>query len=62
MRISTSKSNDMVINWKRVVCPLGWFEFSYFGFLFTDEGKMEREIDGAASAVGVPNCYGKERA
>lgn len=52
----------MVINWKRVVCPLGWFEFSYFGFLFTDEGKMEREIDGAASAVGVPNCYGKERA
>ncbi|KAI3377171.1 hypothetical protein L3Q82_009083 [Scortum barcoo] len=62
MRISTSKSEAMVLDRKRVVCPL-WVsgevlpqveEFKYLGVLFTSEGKMEREIDrriGAASAV-----------
>ncbi|XDV13498.1 hypothetical protein PO909_001890 [Leuciscus waleckii] len=62
MRISTSKSEAMVLSRKRVVCPLqvgGEFlpqveEFKYLGVLFTSEGRMEREIDrriGAASAV-----------
>ena len=62
MRISTSKSEAMVLSRKRVDCPLqvgGEFlpqveEFRYLGVLFTSEGRMEREIDrriGAASAV-----------
>ncbi|KAI3376783.1 hypothetical protein L3Q82_000382 [Scortum barcoo] len=60
MRISTSKSEAMVLDQKRVVCPLRvggvpqLEEFKYLGVLFTSEGKMEREIDrriGAASAV-----------
>ncbi|KAI3373393.1 hypothetical protein L3Q82_021941 [Scortum barcoo] len=62
MRISTSKSEAMVLDWKRVACPLQVGgevlpqveEFKYLGVLFTSEGKMEREIDrriGAASAV-----------
>ncbi|XDV31537.1 hypothetical protein PO909_002528 [Leuciscus waleckii] len=62
MKISTSKSEAMVLSRKRVVCPLqvgGEFlpqveEFKYLGVLFTSEGRMEREIDrriGAASAV-----------
>ncbi|KAI3358013.1 hypothetical protein L3Q82_003033 [Scortum barcoo] len=62
MRIGTSKSEAMVLNWKRVACPL-WVggevlpqveEFKDLGVLFTSEGKMEREIDrriGTASAV-----------
>ncbi|KAI3367033.1 hypothetical protein L3Q82_009666 [Scortum barcoo] len=71
MRISTSKSEAMVLDRKRVACPLQVGgevlpqveEFKYLGagVLFTSEGKMEREIDrriGAASrsyAVGVPD-------
>ncbi|XP_056588515.1 uncharacterized protein LOC130408985 [Triplophysa dalaica] len=62
MRISTSKSEAMVLSRKRVACSLqvgGEFqpqmeEFKYLGILFTSEGRMEREIDiriGAASAV-----------
>ncbi|KAI3374252.1 hypothetical protein L3Q82_005946 [Scortum barcoo] len=62
MRISTSKSEAMVLDRKRVACPLrvgGEIlpqveEFKYLGILFTSEGKMECEIDrriGAASAV-----------
>ncbi|KAI3355708.1 hypothetical protein L3Q82_004202 [Scortum barcoo] len=62
MRISTSKSEAMVLDRKRVACPLQVGgevlpqveEFKYLGVLFTSEGKMEREIDrriGAASAV-----------
>ncbi|KAI3377927.1 hypothetical protein L3Q82_009055 [Scortum barcoo] len=62
MRISTSKSEAMVLDRKRVACPLQVSgevlpqveEFKYLGVLFTSEGKMEREIDrriGAASAV-----------
>ncbi|KAI3352719.1 hypothetical protein L3Q82_020175 [Scortum barcoo] len=63
MRISTSKSEAMVLDdRKRVACPLRVGgevlpqveELKYLGVLFTSEGKMEREIDrriGAASAV-----------
>ncbi|KAI3376768.1 hypothetical protein L3Q82_000370 [Scortum barcoo] len=62
MRISTSKSEAMVLDQKRVVCPLRVGgevlpqveEFKYLGVLFTSEGKMEREIDrriGAESTV-----------
>uniref|UniRef100_A0A8C6NQ68 Reverse transcriptase domain-containing protein n=1 Tax=Nothobranchius furzeri TaxID=105023 RepID=A0A8C6NQ68_NOTFU len=62
MRISSSKSETMVLIRKRVECllrvrdevlPQGE-EFKYLGVLFTSEGKLEREIDrwiGAASAV-----------
>ncbi|KAI3368008.1 hypothetical protein L3Q82_026830 [Scortum barcoo] len=77
MRISTSKSEAMVLDRKRVACPLQVGgevlpqveEFKYLGVLFTSEGKMEREIDrriGAASAgyaVGVmPDRRGEEGA
>ena len=62
MRISTSKSESMVLNRKRVECTLRdgdeilpqVEEFKYLGVLFTSEGRMEWEIDrriGAASAV-----------
>ncbi|KAI3367628.1 hypothetical protein L3Q82_026470 [Scortum barcoo] len=69
MRISTSKSEAMVLDRKRVACPLRVSgevlpqveEFKYLGVLFTSEGKMEREIDrriGAASAVMRSVCTG----
>uniref|UniRef100_A0AAV2MQG6 ribonuclease H n=1 Tax=Knipowitschia caucasica TaxID=637954 RepID=A0AAV2MQG6_KNICA len=62
MRISTSKSEAMVLDRKKVPCPLQVGgevlpqveEFKYLGVLFTSEGRMEREIDrriGAACAV-----------
>ncbi|KAK0137883.1 putative RNA-directed DNA polymerase from transposon X-element [Merluccius polli] len=62
MRISTSKSESMVLNRKRVECTLRVGdeilpqveEFKYLGVLFTSEGRLEWEIDrriGAASAV-----------
>ncbi|XP_058251558.1 uncharacterized protein LOC131356504 [Hemibagrus wyckioides] len=62
MRISTSKSMAMVLDRKKVVCPLhvGWVflpqveEFKYLGVLFTSQGRMEWEIDrwvGAAAAA-----------
>ncbi|KAK3568587.1 hypothetical protein QTP86_009401 [Hemibagrus guttatus] len=62
MRISTSKSEAMVLDWKKVAFTLqvgGEFlpqveEFKYLGVLFTSEGRMDREIDrwiGAAAAV-----------
>ncbi|TWW62347.1 R2DM Retrovirus-related Pol polyprotein from type II retrotransposable element [Takifugu flavidus] len=62
MKISTSKSEAMVLNRKKVECLL-WVneeilpqveEFKYLGVLFTSEGRMEQEIDrriGAASTV-----------
>ncbi|KAI3355204.1 hypothetical protein L3Q82_018065 [Scortum barcoo] len=73
MRISTSKSEAMVLDRKRVACPLRVGgevlpqveEFKYLGVLFTSEGKMEREIDrriGAASAGGVPGVSHREKA
>ncbi|KAI3368473.1 hypothetical protein L3Q82_025489 [Scortum barcoo] len=68
MRISTSKSEAMVLDRKRVACPLRVSgevlpqveEFKYLGVLFTSEGKMEREIDrriGAASASYARSVY-----
>ena len=62
MRISTSKSESMVLSRKRVECTLRVRdevlpqveEFKYLGVLFTSEGRMEREIDrriATASAV-----------
>uniref|UniRef100_A0A8C6LRX0 Reverse transcriptase domain-containing protein n=1 Tax=Nothobranchius furzeri TaxID=105023 RepID=A0A8C6LRX0_NOTFU len=62
MRISSSKSETMVLIQKRVECLLRVRdevlpqveEFKYLGVLFMSEGKLEREIDrriGAASAV-----------
>ncbi len=59
MRIGTSKSETMVLSWKRVDCPL-WVreellpqveEFKYHGVLFRSEGKMEREIDRTITFV-----------
>ncbi|TWW77601.1 hypothetical protein D4764_12G0009910 [Takifugu flavidus] len=62
MKISTSKSEAMVLNRKKVECLLRVKEeilpqveeFKYLGVLFTSEGRMEREINrriGAASGV-----------
>ncbi|TWW73438.1 hypothetical protein D4764_15G0008320 [Takifugu flavidus] len=62
MRISTSKSEAMVLNRKKVECLLRVKEeilpqveeFKYLGVSFTSEGRMEQKIDrriGAASAV-----------
>ncbi|TWW74394.1 hypothetical protein D4764_14G0003970 [Takifugu flavidus] len=62
MKISTSKSEAMVLNRKKVECLLRVKEeilpqveeFKYLGVLFTNGGRMEQEIDrriGAASAV-----------
>ncbi|KAI3352513.1 hypothetical protein L3Q82_005198 [Scortum barcoo] len=68
MRISTSKSEAMVLDRKRVACPLRVGgevlpqveEFKYLGVLFTSEGKMEREIDrriGAAVRSYAQSVY-----
>ncbi|KAK3517257.1 hypothetical protein QTP70_001616, partial [Hemibagrus guttatus] len=62
MRVSTSKSEAMVLDRKKVACTLQLGgevlpqveEFKYLGVLFTSEGRMDREIDrriGAAAAV-----------
>ncbi|KAK3533819.1 hypothetical protein QTP70_031294 [Hemibagrus guttatus] len=62
MRVSTSKSEAMVLNRKKVACTLQVGgevlpqveEFKYLGVLFTTEGRMDGEIDrriGAAAAV-----------
>ncbi|KAK3544419.1 hypothetical protein QTP86_011157 [Hemibagrus guttatus] len=62
MRISTSKSEAMVLDRKKVACTLQVGgevlpqveEFKYLGVLFMSEGRMDREIDrriGAAAAV-----------
>ncbi|KAK3526552.1 hypothetical protein QTP70_030692 [Hemibagrus guttatus] len=62
MRVSTSKSEAMVLDRKKVACTLQvggevhpqLEEFKYLGVLFTSEGRMDREIDrqiGAAAAV-----------
>ena len=58
MGISTSKSEAMVIDRKRVECNLRVWkkiltlaeEFKYLGVLFTSEGRIEREIDRRISA------------
>ncbi|KAK3514973.1 hypothetical protein QTP70_000742 [Hemibagrus guttatus] len=62
MRVSTSKSEAMVLNRKKVAYTLQVGgevlpqveEFKYLGVLFTSEGRMDRETDrqiGAAAAV-----------
>ncbi|KAK3561586.1 hypothetical protein QTP86_010664 [Hemibagrus guttatus] len=62
MRVSTSKSEAMVLDRKKVACTLQVGgevlpqveEFKYLGVLFTSEGRMDREFDrriGAAAAV-----------
>ncbi|KAK3569254.1 hypothetical protein QTP86_026594, partial [Hemibagrus guttatus] len=62
MRVSTSKSEAMVLDRKKVACTLqvGGVvlpqveEFKYLGVLFMTEGRMDREIDrriGAAATV-----------
>ncbi|KAK3537609.1 hypothetical protein QTP70_017005, partial [Hemibagrus guttatus] len=62
MKVSTSKSEAIVLNRKKVACTLqvgGELlpqveEFKSLGVLFTSEGRMDREIDrriGAAAAV-----------
>ncbi|TWW64244.1 hypothetical protein D4764_03G0012520 [Takifugu flavidus] len=68
MKISTSKSEAMVLNWKKVECLLRVKqeilpqveEFKYLGVLFTSEGRMEREIDRRIGAAPVRS--GEERA
>ncbi|KAI3351231.1 hypothetical protein L3Q82_005615 [Scortum barcoo] len=77
MRISTSKSEAMVLDRKRVACPLqgGWRGpassggVQVFWVLFTSEGKIEsvRLTGGLVSsvcsyAVGVPDRRGEEGA
>ncbi|KAK3565554.1 hypothetical protein QTP86_011946 [Hemibagrus guttatus] len=62
MRVSTYKTEAMVLDWKKVACTLqvgGEFlpqveEFKYLRVLFTSEERMDREIDrriGAPAAV-----------
>ncbi|KAK3565413.1 hypothetical protein QTP86_008018 [Hemibagrus guttatus] len=62
MRVSTSKSEAMVLDRKKVACTLQVGgevlpqveEFKYLGVLFTSEGRMDCEIDrriGAAATV-----------
>ncbi|KAK3505719.1 hypothetical protein QTP70_020512 [Hemibagrus guttatus] len=62
MRVSTSKSEAMVLDRKKVACTLQVGgevlpqveEFKYLGVLFMSDGRMDREIDrrfGAAAAV-----------
>ncbi|XP_070399338.1 uncharacterized protein [Nothobranchius furzeri] len=62
MRVSTSNSETMVLDRKRVACPLRVEgealpqveEFKYLRVLFTSEGRRDREIGrriGSASAV-----------
>ena len=69
MRVSTSKSEAMVLCRKTKDCPLRLGreslaqvrEFKYLGVLFTSEGEMEREMDRwfrAASAVMRVRCTG----
>ncbi|KAI3354038.1 hypothetical protein L3Q82_018597 [Scortum barcoo] len=67
MRISTSKSEAMVLDRKRVACPPSQVggevlpqveEFKYLGVLFTSEGKIEREID-TGGLVQRPQLCGR---
>ncbi|KAK3535605.1 hypothetical protein QTP70_017246, partial [Hemibagrus guttatus] len=61
MRVSTSKSEAMVLNRKKVACTLQVGgevlpqveQFKYLGVLFTSEGRMDREIDRWISAAAA---------
>ncbi|KAK3575619.1 hypothetical protein QTP86_031501, partial [Hemibagrus guttatus] len=67
MRVSTSKSEAMVLDRKKVVCTLQVGgevlpqveEFKYLGVLFMIEGRMDREIDRriAAAAAVMRSMY-----
>ena len=67
MKISNSKSEAMVLDWKKVAWSLrigGEFlpqveEFEYLGVLFMSEGRMERETD---RRNGAAVCHGEKRA
>jgi len=74
MRVSTSKSEAMVLCQKTVECSLlvgselllQVKEFKYLWVLFTSEGKMEWEMDRLVQCLhyagAVPVCCGKEGA
>ncbi|KAK3544536.1 hypothetical protein QTP86_015589 [Hemibagrus guttatus] len=61
MRVSTSKSEAMVLDRKKVACTLQVGgevlpqveEFKYLRVLFTSEGRMDREIDRRISAAAA---------
>ena len=61
IRVSTSKSEAMVLCWKMVDCALQVGseslpqarEFKYLRVLFTSEGKMEWEMDRRFSVASV---------
>ncbi|KAK3506289.1 hypothetical protein QTP70_009509 [Hemibagrus guttatus] len=61
LRVSTSKSEAMVLDWKKVACTLQvggervaqMEEFKYLGVLCTSEGRMAREIDRQISAAAA---------
>ncbi|KAK3537446.1 hypothetical protein QTP70_010415 [Hemibagrus guttatus] len=61
MRVSTSKSETMVLDRKKVACTLQVGgevlpqveEFKYLGVLFTSEGRMDRKIDRRISAAAA---------
>ncbi|KAK3544073.1 hypothetical protein QTP86_001044 [Hemibagrus guttatus] len=61
MRVSTSKSEAMVLDLKKVACTLQVEgevlpqveEFKYLGVLFTSEGRMDYEIDRRIGAVAA---------
>ncbi|KAK3525208.1 hypothetical protein QTP86_023239 [Hemibagrus guttatus] len=61
MRVSTSKSEAMVLDRKKLACTLQVGgevlpqveEFKYLGVLFTSEGRMDREIDRQIGAAAV---------
>ena len=67
MKISNSKSEAVVLDWKKVAWSLrigGEFlpqveEFEYLGVLFMSEGRMERETD---RRNGAAVCHGEKRA
>ena len=57
MKVSSSKSEAMVLNWKKVECSESLpqaEEFKYLGILFMSDGRLVGEMDrriGASSAV-----------
>ncbi len=65
MRISTSKSEAMVVDRKQESCPFqvgGEFlpqveEFKYLGVLLASEGRMEHEIDRWIGAAEMRSMY-----
>ncbi|KAK3563105.1 hypothetical protein QTP86_016341, partial [Hemibagrus guttatus] len=62
MRVSTSKSEAMVLDWKKVACTLQVGrevlpqveEFKYLGDLFTSEGRMDQGAEPEGEALDLP--------